>query len=168
MSFTLATAAVVWAPGQSHADEDESVLSINTAVAGFSVPDHSAYGGLLGSDYEYGLTDLIWLRASGGAGAFYDTALEQPVYAGYGEVGVTYVLDLLKYAPHVDLGVGTFVLANGEYEESVLPLISLGAGVDLLTSRTRSMGAFVRFESFLGRSAFFQAGIRTSWRWGFF
>ncbi|MCP4448252.1 MAG: hypothetical protein GY811_23375 [Myxococcales bacterium] len=152
----------------ARADEGESVFSLNVAGAGFSVPDHSAMGGVLGADYEYSLTDLIWLRASGGGGAFYDTTSEAPAYAGYAEVGITYVLDVLRYVPHVDLGVGGIVLHAEDIEEPVLPLISLGVGMDLLTSRTRSMGVFARFESFLGRSAFFQVGVRTSWRWGFF
>ena len=152
----------------AHADENESVFSLNAAGAGFSIPDHSALGGVLGVDYEYGLTDLIWLRASGGGGAFYDSTAEAPAYAGYGEVGITYVLDVLRFVPHVDLGLGGIVMHGEDIEDPVQPLVSLGAGVDFLTSRSRSFGAFVRFESYLSRSAFFQLGVRASWRWGFF
>lgn len=119
-------------------------------------------------DYEYGLTDLIWLRASGGGGVFYDRTAEAPAYAGFAEVGITYVLDVLKYVPHVDLGVGGVVLHTEGIEEPVRPLISIGGGVDLLQSRSRSMGIYSRFESFLGQSALFQVGVRTSWRSGFF
>ncbi len=152
----------------AHADEGERVVSLNTAAAGFSIPDHRAFGGVVGADYEYGLTDLIWLRASGGGGVLYDTTAEAPAYAGYGEVGITYFLDVLKYVPHVDLGVGGIVMHGDEIEQPVQPLVAIGGGLDLLESRSRSMGVFVRFESFLSRSAFFQLGVRTSWRSGFF
>lgn len=166
--FVLALALVFHSTTPAHADEGESVLSLNTAAAGFSIPDHKAFGGVVGGDYEYGLTDLIWLRASGGGGAFYDSTAEAPAYAGYGEVGITYVLDVLRYVPHVDLGVGGIFLQGEDIEEPLQPLISLGVGMDLLTSRSRSMGIFMRFESFLSRSAFYQVGVRSSWRWGFF
>jgi hypothetical protein len=165
---SVALALMVLTARAAHADEGESVLSANTAAAGFSVPDHSALGAVAGADYEYGLTDLIWLRASGGAGAFYDRTAEAPAYGGYAEVGITYVLDVLRYVPHIDLGVGGLVMKGEDIEDPILPLISIGVGMDLLTSRTRSIGVFTRFESFLGQSAFFQLGMRTSWRWGFF
>ncbi len=167
----LAVLLLLWAvllASPARADEGESVLSLNAAGAGFSVPDHSALGGIVGMDYEYGLTDLIWLRASGGGGGFYDRTAEAPAYAGFAEVGITYVIDALKQVPHVDLGVGGVFVEAHEIEDPLLPLISIGAGLDLLSSRTRSMGLFTRFESFLGRSALFQLGVRTSWRSGFF
>lgn len=164
LSIVLCLVSRDWA----HADEGESVFSLNTAAAGFSVPDHSAVGAIVGMDYEYGLTDLIWLRASGGGGVFHDSTAGAPAYAGFGEVGITYVLDVLKYVPHVDLGVGGVFMEAKEIEDPIQPLISLGLGMDVLQSRTRSIGVFTRFESFLGRSALFQLGVRTSWRSGFF
>ncbi len=170
---TIATAlpfvlALLVSPHTAHADEEESALSLSSALAGFSVPDHSAIGGMLGGDYEYGLTDLIWLRASAGGGVLYDRDSQGSAYAGVAEVGITYVLDVLRYVPYVDLGVGGIYMQGDDIEDPLKPLIALGIGMDLLTSRKRSYGVFARFESFLGRSAFYQVGMRTTWRWGFF
>lgn len=161
---------VLFSASEARADEGESALSLNAAFAGFSVPDHDPVGGTIGFDYERGVTDILWLRASAGGGAFSDGG--SPAYAGYSEVGITYVIDILRYVPYVNLGIGAVYLHVDEpgdkFENGVDPLISVGAGVDLLTSRKRSYGVYTRYESFLGRTAFFTAGARMSWRWGFF
>jgi hypothetical protein len=166
----LVSSLVFLSAGAAYADEGESALSVSASLAGFSVPDHSPVGGALGFDFERGLTDVVWLRASGGGGGFSDG--DSIAYAGYSEIGITYVIDVLRYVPYVNLGVGGIYLhvdePGEEFENGFKPLISLGGGVDLLTSRSRSYGVFTRFESFLGRSAFFTLGARASWRWGFF
>jgi hypothetical protein len=165
----LLSLALFGAP-EAFADEGESAFSLNAAFAGFSVPDHDPVGGTLGFDYERGVTDILWLRASAGGGAFSDGGAA--AYAGFSEVGITYVIDILRYVPYVNIGVGAVYLhvdePGDDFENGVKPLISVGAGVDLLTSRKRSYGVYTRYESFLGRSALFTAGARMSWRWGFF
>ena len=153
-------------PGLALADEDESVLSLRLAYAGFSVPDRTPHGGTLGLDYERGISDAVWLRASGGGAAMYDAG--SPYYLGHAEVGVTYVIDVLRYVPHVDVGIGGIYLRGDGIEDPIQPMIQIGGGLDMLVSRERSYGVFVRYESFLGRTAFFTAGARMSWRWGFF
>ncbi len=156
--------------GEALADEGESAFSLNAAVSGFSVPDHTPVGGTVGFDYERGVTDILWLRASAGGGALYDAG--SPAYAGYSEVGITYAIDVLKQVPYINLGIGGVYLQVDEpgedFENGVKPLISAGAGVDWHTKRGRSYGIYTRYESFLGRSAFFTLGARISWRWGFF
>ncbi len=161
---------VLMSAPEALADEGESALSLSAAFAGFSVPDHAPAGGTLGFDYERGVTDILWLRASAGGGAFSDAG--SPAYAAYSEVGITYVIDVLRYVPYINVGIGAVYLQvedpGDDFENGVEPLISVGAGVDLLTSRSRSYGVFTRYESFLGKTAFFTAGARISWRWGFF
>ena len=157
---------LILVPGRALADEDESMFSLSLAYAGVSVPDHTPHGGALGIAYERGVSDAVWLRASCGAGAMYDAGA--PAYLAHAEVGVTYVIDVLRYVPHVDLGIGGIYLHGDGIEDSLQPIIQIGGGLDLLVSRERSYGLFVRYESFLGRTAFFTAGARMSWRWGFF
>lgn len=148
------------------ADEEESALSLSIAYAGFAIPDHTPHGATLGIDYERGISDAVWLRASGGGGGMYDAGA--PAYVAHAEVGVTYVIDVLRYVPHVDLGIGGIYLGGDNIDSTIKPMIQIGAGLDMLVSRDRSYGVFTRFESYLGRSAFFSLGVRTTWRWGFF
>ncbi len=148
------------------ADEGERSFSVGSALAGFSIPDHTVIGGVLNLDYEYSYSDAIWLRASAGGGGFYDDGA--PLYAGYSHLGISYLIDVLKYVPHIDIGVGALAILGDDIEEPVVPLIELGVGMDILTSRERSWGVYARFESFIGRSALYSVGARTTWRWGFF
>ena len=150
----------------AHADEGESSFSTGVAVSGFSIPDHNPLGGLIGFDYEYSVTEAVWLKLSAGGGTYYDDG--NPAYAGYSHVGISYLIDVLQYVPYIDLGVGVLAVAADDVEEPILPLIEIGVGMDFLTSKERSYGVFARFESFLGRSAFYSVGVRRSWRWGFF
>ncbi len=148
------------------ADEGESSFSVGVAASGFSIPDHSPVGGLVGVDYEYSVTEAVWLKLSAGGGAYYDDG--NPAYAGYSHIGISYLIDVLQYVPHIDLGVGALAVGADDVEDPLLPLIEVGVGMDFLTSKERSYGVFARFESFLGRSAFYSVGVRRSWRWGFF
>jgi len=163
---TLFVATLSAASSNAIADEGESAFSAGIALSGFSIPDHAPIGGLVGVDYEYSLTEAIWLKLSAGGGGYYDDG--DPAFAGYSHIGISYLIDVLKYVPHIDLGVGVFAIRADEVENPILPLIELGVGLDFLVSRKRSYGVFARFESFLGRSAFYSIGVRRSWRWGFF
>ena len=147
------------------ADEGESVVSVSLSYATFAIPDHNPSGSVVGMDYERGITDVLWLRASGGAGVYY---ADSASYSGHGVVGLTYALDVLKYVPYVNLGVGGIVTTGGEFDTEVHPLAELGGGLDILHSPNFSYGVQARFESFLTETAFFSAGVRLSWRWGFF
>lgn len=167
----LAAAAFVLALGlgqaDAAADEGETALSGSLSFATFAVPDHDAVGGALGIDYERGLTRSLWLRASAGGGLYSeDDSLAGSVH---GTVGVTYAFDVLKYVPYANLGIGGIYVGGGSLEESHLePLVEIGGGLDILVSRNVSWGLVARFESFLDRTAFFTAGARLTYRWGFF
>ena len=89
-------------------------------------------------------------------------------YAGHGAVGLTYVIDVLKYVPYLHAGIGAALLGGGALDSKVHPVAELGLGLDVLSRRGLSYGAFVRLGSFLDDSAFVTAGLRLTWRWGFF
>jgi hypothetical protein len=167
----LAAAAVLGcALATARADEGESAFSVGLGYAGISIPDHTANGGDLSLEYERGVTDVVWLRASLGGGLLLDAGSR--VESGHGTVGLTYVLDVLRYVPYVTLGAGAIYLRGSSVEEDlsdpVQPLIQLGGGLDVLVDRELSYGVYARFESYLTRTAFFSVGARVSWRWGFF
>lgn len=148
------------------ADEGERTLSLSLGVGGLELADHSLVGGVVGGDYERGVTDVLWLRASAGLGAYSDAGAL--AYSGHATLGARYVLDILKYVPYADLGLGGIYVLGEDIEEPLQPLLQVGVGLDILTERTRSYGVFARFESFLSRTAFFSVGARMSWRSGFF
>jgi hypothetical protein len=149
------------------ADEGESALSIELSFASFSIPDHDGQGGALGLEYERGLSDEFWIRASA-AGALYRGGEDGTSYAGHGAVGLTYVVDVLKYVPYLHAGIGAAALGGDAIDREFHPVAELGAGLDILAHRGLSYGAFLRLGSFLDDSAFFTGGLRITWRWGFF
>jgi hypothetical protein len=158
---------VAAAPGQAAADEGENALSVSLNYATYAVPDHNPPGAMLGFDYERGFTDTVWLRVSGGGSVFY-SGEDGASYAGHAVIGLTYAFDVLRYVPYANLGVGAIVIGGGPTETDVSALLELGFGLDILHSRSFSYGVQVRFESFIEETAFFTAGLRATYRWGFF
>ena len=75
---------------------------------------------------------------------------------------------MLKYVPYVNLGVGGIILGGGDVDLDVTALLEMGGGLDVLHSRSFSYGAVIRFESYIQETAFFTAGLRMTWHWGFF
>lgn len=163
----LLVAVAVWAaPRPALADEGESALSLSAGYQSFTVPKHAPPGGGLGLEYERGLGQAFSLRAAAGGGLFGDSG--ELSYGGQATLGLTYVVDIIKYVPYLTGGLGATVLGGGSVDTEVHPVVELGAGIDLLTRRSLSYGAWVRVASFLDDSALYGAGFRVTWRWGFF
>ena len=159
--------ALLWAaPAPVAADEGESALSISLGYASFAVPDHEPRGGALGLEYERGLGEDLWVRAAASGGAY--LVSNDASWTGQGTVGLTYVVDVLRYVPYLHAGVGAVMLGGGPLERELHPVVELGAGLDVLTRRELSWGVYVRLASFLDDSSFVGAGARVTWRWGFF
>jgi hypothetical protein len=150
------------------ADEGESALSIDLAFESFAVGDHDGQGGGLGFEYERGLSDAFWLRGAAAGAVYHGSEGEGTTYAGRASVGLTYVIDVLKYVPYLQAGLGGVAVGGGALDTEVHPVAEVGIGLDLLARRGLSYGMFARVGSYLGDSAFLTVGLRTSWRWGFF
>ena len=163
VGLTLAAGA---SPSTAAADDGERALSVSAGYSSFAIPEHEPPGGALGLEYEHGIGDTMWFRAAAAGGVYGGD--DGPAYAGLGSVGITYVVDVLKYLPYLHAGVGGALLGGGVIETQVHPLIELGAGVDLLRSRDLSYGLWARIGSFIDDSATVGAGFRVTWRWGFF
>lgn len=161
------------------ADEGETALSAYGGLASFAfdVEDSddtsTGIGFGAGVDYERGLTESIWLRLSGG-GALYSG---RPTSAsGQATAGLTYVFDVLQYVPYGHIGAGAALLwadqAPGEpepaREANLIPVLEIGGGLDILSGDDYSWGVHLRLQSFVTQAALFTAGLRASWRWGFF
>lgn len=161
----VAAAVLCAAAPTASADEGETALSVTLGYATFAIPDHDPHGAALGLDYERGVTDALWLRGSAGGGVYHQ---DGPAYSGHAVLGLTYALDVLKYVPYANLGIGAIAVTGDELDTGVHPLLEIGGGLDILVDRGFSWGVQARFESFLDRTAFFTAGARLTWRWGFF
>lgn len=162
----VALVLVLARPSPAGAGEDDRALSLSLSYGSFSVPDHNPRGSVLGLDYELGFSEVLSFRASGGGGVYLEDGDRS--YSGHLVVGITYLMDVLKYVPYVNLGVGGIVLGGGGMDANVNALLEMGVGLDVLHSRTFSYGAVIRFESYIQETAFFTAGLRMTWRWGFF
>ena len=149
------------------ASDGEKIWSLTTGYATFSFEDNNPQGGSLGFDGEYGLSDALWLRASATGAAYSDGG--SLAWSGHAVFGITYVLDVLEYVPYVNLGAGAIVLdsSDDDFELQVDPLVEIGLGLDILKSRDFSYGFFLRVNA-LTDTTFFNAGVRFSWRSGFF
>jgi hypothetical protein len=147
------------------ASEDDRAFSLFAGYGRFTVPDRVADGGVLGVDYERGLTDAVSLRASAGGGLYASDGL---AYSGQAVLGITYLFDVLRYVPYANLGVGAIVMSGDTIDTTVEPLVELGLGLDILQSRETSWGVQVRYETLTNEPSYLTAGLRLTWRWGFF
>jgi hypothetical protein len=158
--------AIAVAAPAADASEDDRAFSVSLNYGRYTLDeDISPDGGVVGFDYEHGISDPISLRASAGGGLYYQ---DGPAYSGHAVVGVTYLFDVLKYVPYANIGAGGIVLGGDGFDTQLEPLIEIGFGVDFLRSREFSWGVLARYETYFNETSFFTAGARLTWRWGFF
>jgi hypothetical protein len=167
MAILLGVALLAAMPAPGLAADGERALSATVGYATYALPEYNPHGGVLGLDFERGFSDALSWRVSGGAGVYYREGL---TYSTHLTVGLTYLFDVLKYVPYLNLGVGGIAIVDvdGASVVDVSPLAEIGVGLDVLRDRTSSVGVYVRFETLLQETAFFTAGVRSTWRWGFF
>ena len=148
------------------AGPDDRSLSVVGGYSRYLVSDKGANGAILGVEYDRGLSESFFIRGHLSGGAHFG---DGNIKTGTAILSVGYVLDVLKYVPSAELGVGAvYFTENDRSDSAVEPMIRIGLGFDILTSRSYSYGTFVRFDSFLSDSGVFTAGFRGSYRWGFF
>lgn len=166
----LLLAALLATPAPALAADGERALSATVGYATYTVAGDNPHGTALGGDYERGFSDALSWRISGGGGLYYRDGVS---FSGQLTAGLTYLFDVLKYVPYVNVGIGGMVIVDpggdaGGLAVDIHPLAEIGAGLDILRDRTSSFGVYVRFETLLQETSFFTAGVRSTWRWGFF
>ncbi len=164
----LLSVLVLLVPASAGAIEGESSLSVTPRFSALRVEvddvESSGVGGGLSLDYQRGFSDTWWFRGAI-AGAFHDGGL----WNGTATLGLTYAVDVLRYVPYLGAGVGGAVVGGDALSATqVRPLLELGAGVDVLESRTFSWGVDARVSAYLDGLVLFTIGPRFSWRWGYF
>jgi hypothetical protein len=127
----------------------------------------SAQGGTLHLDYRRAINDTMWFRASLGGG-LYATDAGELGHSAMAVVGITYAVDILRYVPYVDGGVGLMLVGGGEIDGSVKAIVELGGGLDVIESPRWSWGVEVHLASFASQTIFFTVGPHLTFRWGYF
>jgi hypothetical protein len=161
------------APAGALAGEDDRSLSVNVGFTTFTAgEDLLPYGGLVGAEYERGISESWSWRLAAAGGLLYEDGTEDLdgglVWRAQAIGGLVYLFDVLKYVPYATIGLGAVARGGGPVETDLHPVLELGGGVDLLKSRTFSWGGFVRVSSYLDDEAAFTIGGRATWRWGLF
>lgn len=164
----LAILALAAAPAR--AGDGESALSASLGWATYATPNkdqktvHPTVGGAVGVSYERGISEALSWRVSIAGGAFAGGGTSG---AGWVTGGLVYRFDVLKYVPYAFAGVGGIGLGGGPLPGGLDPLLELGGGLDMLSSRDRSWGLEARLGSFAGSTTVFTVGVRRTWRWGY-
>jgi hypothetical protein len=163
-------------PHIAHAAEGEKAFGLGVDFSTWNVVQEqhpgtdndsiTAVGGQLTADFEYGWNDTFWLRASGAAGYF--SVPQGTAWSAGGTLGLTYAVDILKYVPLIQAGVGALVVGGDGVDVEVRPVVELGLGLAVLQGRTWSWGFVSRFDGFASQAIFFTIGPRLTWRWGYF
>jgi hypothetical protein len=155
----------------ARAGEGESALSPSLGWATYATPGKEdkvlspTVGAAIGVTYERGISEALSWRVSLLGGGFVGGGTTGAAWlAG----GVVYRFDVLKYVPYVEASVGGIALGGAPLPGTIDPLLELGGGLDVLSSRERSYGVEVRVGSFAGDTTIVTAGLRMTWRWGYF
>jgi hypothetical protein len=173
----LAVAAVA---GTARADEQAASVGVGWAT--FSVPGKKMgnmqppavtpdIGGALSGMYEYALSTDVSLRGELAFGGFYGGETKghsAGSFAGLGDAGVAFRFDVLKCVPYAFAGLGGVHTWGGPIDHGTDLVVVIGGGLDFLSSRERSWGIEARLASFGGDVTLFTAGVRGTYRWGFF
>jgi hypothetical protein len=178
----LATAAIVVSAGVARAD-GEQALSASFGWATFTAPGKKVgtmeppavapdIGGTLSIIYERAVGTDLALRGEIAGGMFYggtsDPKQSNTSFAALGDVGAVFRFDVLQYVPYAFGGIGGLVSGGGPIDRGTQLVLTIGGGLDVLSSRSRSWGIEGRLASFGGDVTIFTFGIRGTTRWGYF
>lgn len=172
--LALVTTAVLTWSIPAEAGEDDRLLSAFVGVGAYTHGEHAPQGATVGAEYERGFSDAMSLRASVLGGYYFigggnpDMPDPENSFSVQSTVGVTYFIDVLKYVPYANLGVGAVYIGGGPAGGTFDALVEFGVGLDVLHSRSWSYGVQIRMDSFAQETSVFSGGVRGTYRWGFF
>lgn len=154
LSITLPSIA----PSIAWAGEDELILAIEPGYALLSVPEATEHGGFGSIAAWLGVTDTIFLAATGGVAAGFS---DGPTI-GEALGGVVLALDVLRVVPYGEAMIGAIITPD-----SLGASYRLGLGADYLLSKTFSLGLVARYRGLsdnLGGDGLFTAQLRLALR----
>ncbi|MGE0870979.1 MAG: hypothetical protein AB7P03_20610 [Kofleriaceae bacterium] len=167
--------------GVAHGESERS-LSLGLGWATFSAPGEPVnnmepvaigpdYGGALAIGHERMIGTDLGLRLELAGGVFYGGGTPEQSKTTtvlLADVGVVFRFDVLKYVPYAFGGVGALTTFGGPIDEGTSAALTVGGGLDMLVSRSRSYGFEGKLASFGGDVTVFTLGVRGTVRWGYF
>ncbi|MBX3221657.1 MAG: hypothetical protein KF795_14140 [Labilithrix sp.] len=175
-------ASTLLAAPDARAIERQHHLGLAPAIGSLRIEGKSTASTGIGGGihYAYGLTDQwnLSLEASSVVVAakqkqdFPDSPRNRPAAVDHGALGVTYVIDILRWVPYVGLGGGVYRLAGGTLESPlILPGLSLAAGIDYQLNRQFAVGVGVRQHLMISKMdtypSYTTALLRFEYMWGY-
>jgi hypothetical protein len=160
--------------------EREQQIGVDIGGAVLTIKDKSTpdVGGALGLHYSYGLSDAFNFVAEGGWSLVAldqkldnpDTPHTRPASIFNANVGLAYVLDVLRWVPWGAVLVGGYALTGGTIDSvKWLPGAEIALGLDYRFDRSWAAGVTAR-ETFLTETStytsFTQAFARIEYTWG--
>lgn len=169
--FVVAALGVVATPA-ARAGDGERAVSLGLGYATYATPNAAAdqtltptAGAAVAATYERGFgADTAW-RADLVLGGYLGGGTAGSALA---TIGLSYRVDVLKYVPYLEVGIGALIHAGGPFETGAEPALRLGGGVDWLRGRARSFGVAVAMTSFASDTTTLAVSVRSTWRWGYF
>lgn len=172
MRVAAALLAIAGSSSVAWAGEGERAVSFGVGYATYATPSTEddetlmpTGGAALAATYERGFGEDVAWRADLVLGGYFGGGT---VGAGLATVGLTYRVDVLKYVPYLEAGVGVLVRTGGPFETGAEPALRIGGGLDFLQSRARSYGIAVAMTSFASDTTTLAVSVRSTWRWGYF
>jgi hypothetical protein len=177
-----AAALILLAASPSSAIERQHHLGLSPQLASLKVKDKStlSVGGGGAIHYTFGLTDA-WNLVLEGASAivaadqqqdFPESPRNRPAAVDSGSVGVSYVIDILRWVPYIGVMGGVYRLSGGTLPETLfLPGLALTAGIDYQLSRHFAVGLGLRQHLMVSRletyPSYTTVVLRFEYMWGY-
>jgi len=172
VGLALVVAAVA-VSGRAHAVERENQIGLELGVPVLVVQGNSTNtltGGSFGLHYTYGITDAVNLVADGGTSLMPWGANSLSTTSNL-DVGVAYVLDVLRWVPWGAVEAGGYALTgNPVGGTQILPGFALAVGLDYRFDRSWAAGIVLRqhmlFTDASAFPSFTQGLLRVGYTWG--
>jgi hypothetical protein len=171
--------ACVAGASRAEAVEREHHVGVDAGGAILAMSDKTDVGVGVGAHWTYGLSDAFnlmvegsWsLLAPGEKVESATTPRTRPASAANADVGVGYVLDVLRWVPYGGVLVGGYALMGGTLDGTrVLPGAALALGLDYRFDRSFAGGVAFRQHLLVTDAStypsFTQVFVRAEYTWG--
>lgn len=165
----VAATSVSWS---ASAVERENQIGLELGVPMLVVhgnPSTVASGTSLGLHYTYGLSDAFNFVADADSGVLF-LGVPTPATLTHADVGLAYVLDVLRWVPWGSAEVGGYGLTGKSIGGTFLPGAALAVGLDYRFDRSWAAGVVIREHLFVTNINLFpsltEGFVRVGYTWG--